>query len=74
MPGFWIWQGSEYERVTQGSKYATIYLNMSEFSIIDRVLNMYHTIHSTRSLFKLMSTYREIDVSRTKIEIAKDLR
>ena len=74
MPGFWIWQGSEYERVTQGSKYATIYLNMSEFSIIDRVLNMYHTIHSTRSLYKLMSTYREIDVSRTKIEIAKDLR
>ena len=74
MPGFWIWQGSEYERVTQGSKCATIYLNMSEFSIIDRVLNMYHTIHSTRSLYKLMSTYREIDVSRTKIEIAKDLR
>ena len=30
MPGFWIWQGSEYARVTQGSKYATIWLNMSE--------------------------------------------
>ena len=26
---------------------------MSEFTIIDRVLNIYHTIHSPRSLFKL---------------------
>ena len=26
-----LWQGSEYERVTQGSKYSTIYLNMSEW-------------------------------------------
>ena len=24
MPGFWIWEGSEYARITQGSKYATI--------------------------------------------------
>ena len=30
MPGFWTWQGSEYARITQGSKYATIWLNMSE--------------------------------------------
>ena len=30
-----------------------ISLNMSEFTIIDRVLNIYHTIHSPRSLFKL---------------------
>ena len=30
-----------------------ISLNMSEFTITDRVLNIYHTIHSTRSLFKL---------------------
>ena len=30
MPAFWIWQGSEYARITQGSKYATIWLNMSE--------------------------------------------
>ena len=28
MPGFWIWQGSEYARVKQGSKYATIWLNI----------------------------------------------
>ena len=26
---FWIWSGSKYARVTQGSKYATIWLNMS---------------------------------------------
>ena len=30
-----------------------ISLNMSELTIIDRVLNIYHTIHSARSLFKL---------------------
>ena len=24
MTGFWIWQGSKYARVTQGSKYALI--------------------------------------------------
>ena len=33
---------------------------MSEFTIIDRVLNIYHTIYSARSLYKLMSTYSEI--------------
>ena len=31
MPGFRIWQGSEYAVVTQGSKYATIWLNMSDY-------------------------------------------
>ena len=50
MPGFWIWKDSEYARITQGSKYAKICLNMSEFSVIDRVVNMYHAIHSVRSL------------------------
>ena len=50
-------------KVTQGSKYAMIWLNVligklisqkiSEFTIINRLLNMYHTIHSD----KLMSTY-----------------
>ena len=34
--------------------------NMSEFTIIGRVLNMYHTIPSARSLYKLMGTYWEI--------------
>ena len=28
--GFWIWQGSEYPKNTQGSKYATIWLDMPE--------------------------------------------
>ena len=63
MPGYWIWQGSEYARVTHDSKYATIWLNrrticlnMSEFSIIDTVVNVCHTIHM-RSFNKLMTTY-----------------
>ena len=30
VPGFGIWQGSEYARVTQGSKYSTVWLNTSE--------------------------------------------
>ena len=30
MPGFGIWQSFEYARVTQGFKYATIWLNISE--------------------------------------------
>ena len=30
VPEFWIWQGSEYARVTQISKHATIWLNISE--------------------------------------------
>ena len=45
MPGFWIWKGSKYARITHRSKYATIWLNISEqdvnmyeFSIIDTVL------------------------------------
>ena len=29
---------------------------MSEFTIIDRVLNMHPTMHSAKSLYKLMST------------------
>ena len=34
-----------------------ICVNMSEFTIIDRVLNMHHILHSARLLYKLMSTY-----------------
>ena len=50
----------------QSSKYATTWLNipeqyvclnMSKFMIIDMVLDMSYTIHSARSLYKLMSTY-----------------
>ena len=61
--------GSEYARVTQGPKYATICLNMSEFTIRDRVLNIYHTIYSARSLYKLMSTYWEVGVFRTQSKV-----
>ena len=39
---------------------------MSEFTIIGKVLNMYHTIHSAGSLYKLMNTYGEIDVFKKK--------
>ena len=66
------WQGSQYANVTQGSKYAKIWLNMSdqdvnmpnisEFTTIDRVLNMLHTVYSVRSLCLLMSTYWEVGV------------
>ena len=68
MPGFWIWQGSEYareqelHRVLNMPQYGwicltrtSICLNMPEFAIIDKVLNMPHTINSVKSLFKLMS-------------------
>ena len=33
MPGFWIWKGSEYARITKGSKYAVKWLNMSEQNV-----------------------------------------
>ena len=42
-----------------------ICLNTSEFTIIDRILSMSNTIHSARSLYKLMSTYREMNVMNT---------
>ena len=73
---FLICQDSAYGRVLNMqdlymvlniSQYGWIYLNrtwiclnMSEFTIIDRILNMYHTLHSARSLCKLLSTYLEI--------------
>ena len=46
-----------------------ICLNISEFTIIDKLLNMYHTIHRTRSLYNLMSSYWEIRVFRTQSKI-----
>ena len=39
-------------------------LNMSEFKIIDKVLNMHHTMHNARSLCMLMSTYWETSIFR----------
>ena len=59
----------ELHRVLNRSQYVWICLkrtwislNMSEFTIMDRVLNIYHIIHSVRSLYKLMSAYWETGV------------
>ena len=75
MPGFQIWQGSEHaklHRVLNMPPYGwicqnrtLICLNMSAFTIIDIVLNMYNIIHSMRLLCKLLSTYWEIGIFRT---------
>ena len=53
----------ELHRVLNMPQYGWLCLNrtwichMSKFMITNRVLNMYHTIHSARSLFKLLSNY-----------------
>ena len=68
-----IWQYCEYGRVLNMQElhkvlnmpqYGLIYLNrmwvslnMSEFTMIDRVLSISYTMYSKRSLYKLMSTY-----------------
>ena len=76
---FWICQDSECGRVLNMQELhrvlpiygcvclnrAWISLNMSEFKIIDRVLNMSQKLHSARSLCKLMSTYWQMGVFRT---------
>ena len=76
VPRFWIWQASQYPRVAHGSKCTAIWLNrmwiclnMPEFMIIDRVLSIYHTAHSVRSLYKLMSTYWETGICRTPSKV-----
>ena len=79
MTGFWIWQNSEYGRVKRVLNMPQcgciclnrtwICLNMSKFMLLDRILNMYHTIYSARSLYKLISTYWEIGVLRTRSKI-----
>ena len=35
MQGFWVWQDFDYERVSQGSKYAIVWLNVSEFTLTE---------------------------------------
>ena len=83
--GFWKCQDSEYGRVLNIQELhralnmlqygwiclnrTWIYLNMSEFTIIDRVLNMSQTIHSARSLYKLMISYWKMSVFRTMSKI-----
>ena len=62
MPGFWVTKGFKYAKKWLNRTW--ICLNMSEFTIMDRVLNMCYTIHSARLLYKLMSTYWEIGLFR----------
>ena len=70
MAGFWIckcYAGLENHNIAEYRceySWMWISLNMSEFTIIDRVLNMYHTIYSARSLYKLTSTNWGIGVFR----------
>ena len=42
-----------------------ICLNMSEFTVIDTILNMPHTRHSLRSIYKLISSYWKMSVFKT---------
>ena len=79
MEGFWI------SKLMQGSKYATVWLNVFEYDMnmlkyfwtygnkqgseYARVSNMSLAKHSVRSVLKLMSTYWEIDVFRTLSKI-----
>ena len=51
-------------------KYATIWLNMSKFAITERVLNMHHTIHSARSLYKLL----QVLTKRFKFRISSKIK
>ena len=73
MAGFWLYK---LHRVLNMPQYSWICLNrtwiclnMSEFTIIDRVLNMRETILNARSLSTLMSSYWEIGVFRTRSKI-----
>ena len=46
-----------------------ICLSMSEFTIIDTVLNISHIIHSVRLLYKFMSLFWEMAVFRTLLKL-----
>ena len=61
-------------RVTQGSEHALITLNMFEYACIylnkqsseyARIPNVSDSVHSIRSLYKLLSSYQDRDVFRT---------
>ena len=63
----------DLHRVLTKPQYDQIFLNtqwicldISEFTIVDKVLNMSHTTHSARSLYKLMSTYWENPVKELR--------
>ena len=69
MARFWISKKNRIQNILQYDwkclNRKWICLTMSRFTIIDRILNMFHTIHSARSLYKIMSTFWELDVFRT---------
>ena len=86
MPGFRIWKGCEYARVTQG---CWLYLNKPECDLIiltmleldcvyvnkqsskyARILNVSDAVHTTRSQHKLQSSYRNTDVLITLSNIS----
>ena len=70
MPGLWIWYGSDMRVLHRGcSKYATIWLHMSEFTTTDMTLNMSHIMHCARTLYKLISTYWEMGIFRALSKI-----
>ena len=69
MAGFWL----ELHRILNMPQHGWICLtwtwiclNLCEFTVADRVLNMSHTIHT---LYKLMSTFWEMGVFRTLSKI-----
>ena len=73
MAGFWIcksYTGFYTAIWLTMSERTWICLNMSEFTIIDRPLNMYHTIHSGEvTLQVIMSAYWEMGGFRPLSEI-----
>ena len=52
------WQRSKYARVRRGTKYAWIYLKKQSAEYA-RILNVSDAVHSIRSLYKLLSSYRD---------------
>ena len=76
-----MWPGSEYARVSQGSKYAAIWLNMSEQDVNmpeyvgnynNGVLNMYHTYNAQSKVTLQVNEYLLRD--RCIQNSVKDLR
>ena len=60
MAKFWIWQGSEYARVIQGSKDDTIWLNMSEWDVY---MTEHVWIYNNRQSFEYVSYNTQSDVT-----------
>ena len=52
-------------------EYAVIYLKKQSTEYARSILNVSDAVHSTRSLYKLLSSYRDRDVFRTLSNILK---